>query len=202
MSGSSEDFDAYLDEVLIGGREPAEIVISDYDPSWPARFASERERLASALGGTAAMIEHIGSTAVPGLAAKPVIDILVTVNAVEPDDRYRSNVEAGGYVLRVSEPDHRMFRTPARDVHVHVWPTSHEAVEQYLLLRDWLRYDEADRLLYEQRKLELAGPWADMNHYAEAKSDVIAPILERAGWAKRQRLGPWAASSDPEATRE
>jgi GrpB-like predicted nucleotidyltransferase (UPF0157 family) len=193
MTDSSHDFDEYLDEILIGGREPVEIVISEYDLSWPGRFESERERLGSSLGDSAVAIEHIGSTAVPGLAAKPIIDILVTVNAIEPDDRYRLRLEARGYVLRVRESDHRMFRTPARDVHVHVWPDSHEAVERYLVLRDWLRYNDADRLLYERRKRQLAGrDWADTNHYAEAKTDVIVPILERAAHAKRQRLGPWA----------
>jgi GrpB-like predicted nucleotidyltransferase (UPF0157 family) len=191
MSDSSDGLDAYLDEILIGGREPVEVVICEYDPSWPARFERERQRLLSALGETAVGIEHIGSTAVPGLGAKPIVDILVTVEAMEPDDRYRADLEASGYVLRVSEPDHRMYRTPERDVHVHVWPASHEEVERYLVLRDWLRYDEPDRLLYARRKRELAGRWPDMNHYAEAKSDVIVPILERATRAKSRRLGPW-----------
>jgi GrpB-like predicted nucleotidyltransferase (UPF0157 family) len=198
VTDSSSDLDAYLDDVLIGGREPVEIVISEYDASWPARFESERQRLASALGDTAVMIEHIGSTAVPGLAAKPIIDILVTVTHVDPDDRYTPTLEEMGYVLRVREPGHRMFRTPARDVHIHVWPTAHEVVERYLVLRDWLRYDEASRLLYERRKRELAGrKWADTNHYAEAKSEVIVRILESGMWAKRQRHGPWAVSPPP-----
>jgi GrpB-like predicted nucleotidyltransferase (UPF0157 family) len=193
---SRHDLDAYLDEVLVGGREPVEVVIAEYDEAWPARFESERRRLASALGDDAVMVEHIGSTAVPGLAAKPIIDILVTVEQVDPDEKYTHRLEALGYVLRVREPDHRMFRTQARDVHVHVWPVAHEAVESYLVLRDWLRYDEASRLLYERRKRELAGrEWADMNHYAEAKSDVVVGILEAGMSAKRQRRGPWAVRS-------
>jgi GrpB-like predicted nucleotidyltransferase (UPF0157 family) len=194
VSDSSQEFDAYLDEILIGDREPVEIVVSEYDPSWPARFETERQRLVSALGDTAVRIEHIGSTALPGLAAKPIIDVLVTVNTVElVDERYRPNLEASGYLLRVSEPDRKMFQTPTRDVHVHIWPASHEADRAISDPPDWLRYNESDRHLYEQRKRELAGQWPDMNHYAEAKSDVIVPILERAAWAKRQRLGPWAA---------
>jgi GrpB-like predicted nucleotidyltransferase (UPF0157 family) len=75
----------YLDEVLIGGREKRQIVIVEYDPGWPGRFESERRRIRSALGSAARRIEHFGSTAVPGLAAKPVIDVLVTVD--DPDTK-------------------------------------------------------------------------------------------------------------------
>ena len=190
------EFDAHLDQVLIGGREPVEVVIRDYDPVWPNRFAFERQRLTSALGDQAIAVEHIGSTAVPGLAAKPIIDILVTVDSIEPDDSYRSKLEATDYLLRVREPEHRMFRTPDRDVHVHVWPHGHEEVARYLLFRDWLRHDAADRALYARHKRQLARRrWPDMNHYAEAKSEVIVPILERASQATR-RSGPPA--SQPE----
>ena len=196
VNAEAEGFDAYLDEVLIGGREPVQIVVCDYDPLWPKRFDAERRRLAAALDERAIGIEHIGSTAVPGLAAKPIIDILVTVAAVEPDDAFRMPLEAAGYVLRVREPEHRMFRTPTRDVHIHVWAADHEVVPRYLAFRDWLRYSEADRALYEQWKRELATrDWSDMNHYAQAKSDVIVPIIERAMWEASQGLGPWASSS-------
>ena len=187
MVGDSPDgLDAYLDEVLIGGREPVRVVISDYDPTWPARSASEQERLAAVLGDRAVAIEHIGSTAVPGLGAKAIIDILVTVDTVEPDDAFRPQLEAAGYVLRVREEEHRMFKTAVGDVNIHVWPTRHEAVQRYLVFRDWLRNTEEDRLAYEVRKRELADrEWPDVNHYAEAKSGVIGPILERAFWSLR-----------------
>jgi GrpB-like predicted nucleotidyltransferase (UPF0157 family) len=169
------------DEVLIGGREPIAIVIRDYDASWPVRFETERARIAGVLGELARSIEHIGSTAVPGLAAKPIVDILVAVAAVEPDDTFRAGLEEAGYLLRVREPGHRMFRTPARDVHVHVWAEDDEAVSRHLLFRDQLRRDAGDRAAYEQHKRRLAARrWADMNEYAEAKSDLIASIVERA----------------------
>lgn len=113
--GGSDGFDAYLDQVLIGGREPVEIVICDYDPCWPMRFEAERERIGTAIGDVALSVEHIGSTAVPGLAAKPIIDILVTVAGVEPDDSFRARLEAAGYVLRVRESEHRMFRAHLRE---------------------------------------------------------------------------------------
>ena len=181
--------DEYLDRVLIGGRESREITIVEYDPAWPARFAQERLRIAE-LGSVAKRIEHIGSTAVPGLAAKPIIDILVTVDDVEDEACYVPTLEACGYVLRVREPDHRMFRTPARDVHVHVWRCGGDDERRHLLFRDWLRGNAPDRDLYEQTKRELARrSWADMNYYAEAKSAVIVAILERAAGDARDAGG-------------
>src|ERR1700757_3385057 len=96
---------------LIGGIEKREIKIADYDPSWPAKFEMHRRIIARALGATALRIEHIGSTSVPGLAAKPIIDILIVVKDSANELTYRPQLEAAGYVLRVREPDwneHRM----------------------------------------------------------------------------------------------
>lgn len=180
MDDAAGHLDDYLDRVLIGGRETREISIVDYDPAWPVRFAQERLRIAL-LGGAAKRIEHIGSTAVPGLAAKPIIDILVTVDDVEDEARYVPALEAAGYVLRVREPEHRMFRTPARDVHVHIWRSGDDEERRHLVFRDRLRTNAIDRDRYERTKRELAQrSWTDMNYYAEAKSAVIAAILERA----------------------
>ena len=123
----------------------------------------------------------MGSTAVPGLAAKPVVDILVTVEDPDDEQAYRPALEAAGYVLRVREPDHRMFRTPERDVHVHVWPTGCDEERRLLIFRDRLRRDEEDRAEYERAKRALAGRWRDMNYYARAKGPVVEAILERAG---------------------
>jgi GrpB-like predicted nucleotidyltransferase (UPF0157 family)/ribosomal protein S18 acetylase RimI-like enzyme len=174
--------DAYLDTVLIGGRERREIVIADYDHAWPRRFAAERERIASALGPTARRIEHIGSTSVPGLAAKPIVDVLVAVANVGDEASYRPALEAAGYELRVVEPEHRMFRTPARDVHVHVWNEHDPEVTRYLAFRDRLRESAADRVEYERLKRSLAErEWSDVNYYADAKGPLIEAILARAG---------------------
>jgi GrpB-like predicted nucleotidyltransferase (UPF0157 family) len=168
--------DAYLDRVLVGGRERREIVIAGYDPSWPRRFASERERIRAALGARALRIEHIGSTAVPGLAAKPIVDILVEVARLED----AAALEPAGYVLRVREDDHRMFRTAAVDVHVHVWPTGHADIAAQLAFRDRLRASPEDRRAYEALKRELATrEWSDMNHYADAKGVLIREICAR-----------------------
>lgn len=173
--------DQELDAVLIGGREPQVVEIADYDAAWPARFEAERARIDVALGPLASRIEHIGSTAVPGLAAKPIVDVLVEL--ADPDDEpaYVPRMEAAGYVLRVREPRHRMFRTPAHDVHVHVWPAGSAEADDYLLLRNRLRNHAGDRRLYEDAKRALAGRrWRDMNYYAEAKSPVVEEIKARA----------------------
>jgi len=179
--GDRGPLDAALDEILVGGREPVTIRVVAYDPSWPDRFEAERLRLRSALGGRAGRIEHIGSTAVPGLAAKPIVDILVEMDDTEDETGYRGALEAAGYRIRVREPGHRMFRTPARDVHVHVWPTGSFEVYRHLAFRDWLRAHPDDRRLYERTKQQLASrPWRDMNYYAEAKTPVIEEIMARA----------------------
>jgi GrpB-like predicted nucleotidyltransferase (UPF0157 family) len=171
----------YLDRVLIGGREKREIVIADYDPAWPTRFQRERERVKSALGDAAGRIEHFGSTAVPGLAAKPIIDVLVTVDDLRDDQWVIEALESAGYELRVREPGHRMFRTPVRDVHVHLWAGDDPEVERHLRFRDRLRGSAPDRAAYEQLKRDLARRhWDDMNFYADAKSELIAEILARA----------------------
>lgn len=174
--------EAHLDAVLIGGRERVPIRVVDYDPAWPARFESERHRIGTALGREAHALEHIGSTAVPGLAAKPIIDVLVTVTDVEREDLYAPALERAGYVLRVREPGHRMFRTPRRDVHVHLHSVTDAEVRRILLFRDRLRANETDRSRYATVKRDLAArDWRDMNDYADAKGPVIAAILARAG---------------------
>jgi GrpB-like predicted nucleotidyltransferase (UPF0157 family) len=173
--------EAYLDQVLIGGREKRKIVIADYDPTWPIRFERERERIQRALGSIALGVEHMGSTAVPGLAAKPIIDILVTVEDPEDDSRLVPLMASAGYKLRVRAFGHRMFRTPSQDVHVHMWAHDDPEVERHLVFRDRLRDSEEDRAAYERLKRELAArDWSDTSAYADAKDGVIAEILARA----------------------
>ena len=170
-----------LDAVLIGGREKVAVVVVAYDPSWPARYAELEARVRGALGDTALRIEHIGSTSVPGLAAKPIIDVLVMVADVTDEEAFVPPLEAVGLQLRVREPDHRMMRTPGRTAHVHFYAPGHEAIAAYLDFRDRLRADDADRDLYAATKRELAQrDWKDVNEYAEAKSEVVAGILARA----------------------
>lgn len=176
-----DDRDEYLDSVLIGGREPVSISVVQYDEAWRVRYGELQQRVREALGPTALTVEHIGSTSVPGLAAKPIIDMLLTMTMVEDEPAYVPALEQARFELRVREPGHRMFRTPRRDAHLHVHNPKDVAVVDYLDLRDWLRESEPDRTLYAATKLDLARrDWSDMNHYADAKSEVILSILARA----------------------
>jgi len=172
---------------LIGGAEKREIRIADYDLDWPKKFETHARRIADALGRAALRIEHIGSTSVPGLAAKPIIDILVVVLDSADESAYLPQLEVAGYALWVREPDwheHRMFMTPGRDVHVHIYSAGCPEIERNLIFRDRLRRNSADKRRYEQEKRELATKeWPDMNAYAEAKTGVIESIIaaEQAG---------------------
>ena len=162
---------------LIGGIERRELVIVPYDPNWVDAFDTERRRIAEALGPKATLIEHIGSTAVPGLAAKPIIDILVTVESIADEADYVPHLLNAGYLLRTREPGHRLFRTPDLGVHVHVLQGDDEAAAAYLDLRDRLRGSELARQQYTAvKRAVIATGVTDMNAYADAKSDVIAAI--------------------------
>lgn len=131
-------------------------------------------------------MEHIGSTSVPGLAAKPIIDMLLTVAVVEDEAAYVPPLVDAGFVLRVREPRHRMLRAPDEDVHLHVCEPADQSVADYLDLRDWLRVSASDRALYAAVKRDLAQrAWVDMNDYADAKTDVVLDVLGRArAWRK------------------
>ena len=181
---------------LVGGVEHREIVIVDYDPVWPARFAADRDRLREALGDVAVRVDHIGSTAVVGLSAKPIIDIDLSVPDADDELAYLPRLLAAGYELRVREPGHRMVRTAERDVQIHICSAGSDWERRHLLLRDWLRHSAADRTAYEALKRRLAQrDWDDMNAYADAKTEVIADLTARAErWAEDTRWSVAAAS--------
>lgn len=188
---SNDNINERIRDAIIGDVEAPAVVIVDYDPAWPERFDQEAHRIRSALGEAALGIEHIGSTSVPGLAAKPIVDILVVVEDSSDEPSYVPALETAGYNLRVREPDfyeHRMLRTPDKDVHVHVFPPDSPEIERYLLLRDHLRHNAEERELYARTKRDLARrDWASMQHYAEAKTDVVEGIIARA--AARRAAG-------------
>jgi GrpB-like predicted nucleotidyltransferase (UPF0157 family) len=173
--------DEAVETGLIGGVEKREIKIVDYDADWPKKFETHAKIIADALSGSTLRIEHVGSTSVPGLAAKPIIDILVVVPDSADESAYLPRLEAAGYVLRVREPDwneHRMFRTPEKDVHVHIYSAGCPEIQRTLVFRDRLRRNIDDRRRYEQAKRELAAKeWLDMNAYADAKTEVIESII-------------------------
>jgi GrpB-like predicted nucleotidyltransferase (UPF0157 family) len=166
---------------LIGGIEKHEIKIFDYDPDWPNQFTKHAEIITAAIGSSLLQIEHIGSTSVPGLSAKPIVDILIVVLDSAKESAYLPQLEAAGYVLRVREPDwneHRMFRTPAKDAHIHVYSAGCPEIQRNLVFRNRLRKDADDRNRYEQIKRALAArDWPDMNAYASAKTEVIEDII-------------------------
>jgi len=179
-----------MSDVLIGGIEKQEIVIVDYDPLWAEKFQRHALILSQALGSKALSIEHVGSTAVPGLAAKPIIDVVVLVEDSGDEAAYLPALLAAGYVLRVREPgwhEHRMLRTLQLDVHVHVFSSGCVEVTRQLAFRNHLRNNAEDRFLYESVKRSLAKEeWPDMNAYARAKTDVIEQITARAISGDRQ----------------
>lgn len=166
---------------LVGGVEHREIVLVPHDPAWARRFAAEQARIRAALGPGALRVDHVGSTAVAGLVAKPIVDVDVSVADVEDEPAYLPALLAAGYELRVRETGHRLVRTPARDVHVHVCSAGSAWERDHLAFRDRLRASASDRAAYAALKQELAArDWPDMNAYAEAKGALIAEILARA----------------------
>jgi GrpB-like predicted nucleotidyltransferase (UPF0157 family) len=164
--------------------ERRKIVLVDYDPTWPQQFLNERDKIDAALGGRAMAVEHIGSTSVPALIAKPIIDILVVVADSSDEASYLPDLESAGYELRHRDPEwqeHRMLASSVPPVHVHVFTSGSSEGQRHLAFRDRLRRDPADRDLYASTKQALAQQdWPTSQHYADAKTDVIAAIMTRA----------------------
>jgi GrpB-like predicted nucleotidyltransferase (UPF0157 family) len=161
------------------------IHLAPYDPEWPRLYEREAVRIRAALGERAIVLEHAGSTSVPGLSAKPRIDIILGVADSADEAGYVPPLEAAGYVLRIREPDwheHRVFKGPDTDVNLHVFTVGCAEISRMLGFRDHVRTNEADRLLYEGKKQELARQtWKYVQHYADAKSEVVEEILGRIG---------------------
>ncbi len=180
----ADELTDYLRQVTVGAIEQTPIVLVEHDPAWAARFAEHTATIRAALGERALLVEHIGSTAVPGLAAKPIVDVLLVVADSADEPAYLPALEIAGYELRIREPEfheHRMLRTPDRALHLHVFSAGSPEIERYLLLRDRLRGEPHERELYAQTKRELAArEWSTMSHYAEAKGAVIEEIIARA----------------------
>ncbi len=163
------------------------IELADPDPSWPGLYTREAARIRTALGDRIVRIEHTGSTSVPGLAAKPIIDITMTVADVNDEPAWVPDLEAAGYVLRIRERepewyDHRVLKGPDTNVNLHVFSAGCVELERMVGFRDWLRTHDEDRRLYEATKRELVSrPWAYVQLYADAKTDVVEAIIARAG---------------------
>jgi GrpB-like predicted nucleotidyltransferase (UPF0157 family) len=163
------------------------IAFVEYDPAWPALFAREEARIRATLGDRVVRLEHTGSTSVPGLAAKPIIDMTMLVPDVTDEPAYVPDLEAAGYrlVIREHEPewyDHRVFKGPDTNVNLHVFSAGCPELERMVGFRDWLRTHDEDRDLYEATKRDLVGrDWKYVQNYADAKTEVVEAIAARAG---------------------
>jgi GrpB-like predicted nucleotidyltransferase (UPF0157 family) len=179
-------YDEELAKATIGGPRPLRkpIEIEEYDPGWPALYEREAARVRSALGDRVIRLEHAGSTAVPGLPAKPIVDMVLEVPDSADERAYVPDMEAAGYVLRIREPEwfeHRVFKGPETNINLHVFSARCAEVDRMLLFRDWLRTSEGDRELYASAKRELAArDWKYVQQYADAKTTVVQEIMVRA----------------------
>lgn len=160
------------------------IELVPYDPEWPTQYEQLEAQIRCALGAKVLLIEHVGSTSVPNLAAKPIIDIILAVANSADESAYVPPLEEAGFVLRIREPDwfeHRLFKSPVIAGNVHVFSQSCAEITRMLAFRDWLRTSDADRTLYENTKHALASRvWRYTQDYADAKSEVVREILARA----------------------
>ena len=178
--------DDKLKEITIGERKPHNntITLVDYDPEWPKKFQFEYTRIKELLGNRALAIEHVGSTSVPGLPAKPIIDILLVVADSADETSYVPFLEHAGYILRIREPDwyeHRLLKGPEFPVNLHVFTKGSVEINRMLLFRNHLRTNTEDKELYLNTKKELASKvWKYVQDYADAKSEVVDAIINRA----------------------
>jgi GrpB-like predicted nucleotidyltransferase (UPF0157 family) len=182
---TDEEIQAYTVDILKPLTGP--ITFVEYDPAWPALFEREETRIRSILGDRVVRLEHTGSTSVPGLAAKPTIDITMTVADVLDEPAYVPDLEAAGYrlVIREHEPewyDHRVFKGPDTNINLHVFSAGCREIDRMVGFRDWLRAHDDDRDLYETTKRELIQrEWKYVQNYADAKGEVVEEIAARAG---------------------
>lgn len=170
--------------VTVGSVEARPIVLADPDPAWAQRYEREAAHIRGALGRRVLALEHVGSTSVPDLPAKPVIDVLLIVSSPAEEDSYVPDLEHAGYELRIREPDwheHRVLCTPGRDVNLHVFGPDSPEPARMLAFRDRLRAVPEERELYARTKRgQAARHWPTVQHYADAKSEVVSVIMARA----------------------
>jgi GrpB-like predicted nucleotidyltransferase (UPF0157 family) len=183
------------ESIWVGGRPrldgPVELTAAD--PAWPAHFEEQAARIRAALGRIVVQLEHAGSTSVPGLSAKPIIDIVLAVPDSADERAYVPPLEAAGYRLAIREPDwyeHRLLKGTGPSVNLHVFSAGSPEIVRMLRFRDWLRAHEDERDLYERTKRELAArTWAYVQDYADAKGEVVEGILARATGAREAAGG-------------
>ena len=174
---------------VVGPPAAETVEIAAYSPDWPARFEASKTLIAQALPGLALMIEHVGSTAVPGLAAKPIIDIDLIVDDPTREEIYVPALAALGYVLTIRERtwyQHRMLRHDGPRTNLHVFGRDCPEHARHILFRDWLRAHPEDCVRYARVKDEARIGVTDVRDYNRNKQAVIRhiyrTIFESRGW--------------------
>ncbi|HWI72391.1 MAG TPA: GrpB family protein [Baekduia sp.] len=172
--------------------DPA-VRIVDYDRAWPVMAEQELRRIKEASGDLAVRLEHVGSTAVPGLAAKPIIDLQLSVAVMEPRERYVRPLERLGYLFAPTpeSPDHHFFAKPPerpRTHHLHVCETGSEHEFRHVAVRDFLRSHPDEAACYAAIKREVAARHPeDRLAYIDGKDEYVTALEERAvTWARSQ----------------
>jgi len=166
------------------------IHLAEYDPRWNSDYSQLAHRVQTALADRIIALEHVGSTSVPGLAAKPVIDMLLTVRDSREETTYVPGLSKQGFTLKIREPDwfeHRVLKSSDIEANLHVFSAGCEEIDRMLMFRDRLRTHEADRERYEQAKRELATrEWSSVQEYADAKTDIVRSILACSSFSSRK----------------
>lgn len=182
--------DEELQKITVGELKThnAPITLVEYDPLWPELFQQVANRVRSVLASKALRVEHVGSTSVPGLCAKPIIDMILLVADSADEPSYVPALEAVGFTLRIREPEwfeHRLFKGPDININLHVFSVGTSEIERMLRFRDWLRACDTDRDNYARVKRGLAQRvWRHVQNYADAKTSIIQEIMDRANAAE------------------
>jgi GrpB-like predicted nucleotidyltransferase (UPF0157 family) len=187
MSDKPPETDAELAAIHVNGPSPphnATVHLAPYDPAWPAQYAAEAAKVRAALGEGALVLEHVGSTSIPGMAAKPIIDIVLGVASSADEDAYVPALTAQGYRLHIREPDwheHRLMKGADPVVNLHVFTAGSPEIALMVAFRDRCRNHPEELALYLNTKRELASrTWRYVQHYANAKAEVVEAIIGRA----------------------
>lgn len=176
------DADPDEDPWVRGKPAPEPVAVVPYDPDWPVRYGQLETQVREALGPAALAVEHMGSTAVPGLPAKPVIDIDLTVADPAQEEAYVPALEAAGYLLILREPSwhqHRLLQLASPRVNLHVFGLDCPENIRHRMFRDWLRQHDADRDLYARAKRDAADGVMQVMEYNKRKEAVLRQIYER-----------------------
>lgn len=178
--------EAELNSVTIGTPDVLNntIYLADYDPAWRSLFNRLEQEIRSVLQDKVLLLEHVGSTSVPQLVAKPIIDLILAVADSSDESSYVTQLESIGYLLKIREPDwyeHRVLKPEDKKANLHVFTIGCTEIDRMIAFRDWLRNHPEDRKLYETAKRKLSQQvWKYIQHYADAKSAVIGEIMSRA----------------------